>query len=269
MKKHFFPLFVLFFLWSYGTTAQVDYNKLPVYIPAPPNAAELSKYGSLDVGLQTGSLNFKIPLFNIEGNQWSMPIDIQYLTTGIKVDQIASKVGMGWALNAGGVVTRSVNDKQDELCTRSALPVGWNNYDQSFMDYLENIANGGNFLDTEPDEFSYNFNGYSGKFILDPNGNAISIPHSNLNISFVFNNISSSSVIIKTPDGSIYYFEDREETLVTSVGNGSPQNVMPGVPTSWYLSRVILPNKEQVHFTYEPIALYLLYRYLGGIYQIQ
>jgi YD repeat-containing protein len=263
MKKYIFLSVLFCFCWISYVTGQVNYNKLPVYIPAPPNAAEISKYGSLDVGLQTGSLNFKIPLFNIEGNQWNMPVDIQYSTSGIKVDQIASRVGMGWALNAGGVVTRSVNHKQDELSTRSTLPIGWNNYDQNFFNYLNTIANT-SYLDTEPDEFSYNFNGYSGKFILDANGNAISVPHSNLQITFVFNSVNSSSVVIRTPDGSVYYFEDREDTAVMSIGSGNTQSVIQSVPTSWYLSRIVLANKEQVNFTYQPIV----YDYYTGISEV-
>lgn len=261
MKKHYCILLFIFSCLSV-VKAQTNYNKLPVYIPPAPDAAALSKYGNLDVGLQTGSLNFKVPLLTLEGNQWAMPIDIQYFTSGVKVDQIASRVGMGWALSAGGVVTRSVNHNPDELSTRSTLPSDWNSFGQNFLTYLENVAVS-NSMDTEPDEFSYNFNGYSGKFILDANKNPISIPHSNLKISFIFNSTTSSSVVIKTPDGSVYYFEDTEYTSATSVSGGANQPIGTSVPTSWYLTKVVLPNKETVNFTYQNID----YDYVSGISQ--
>jgi YD repeat-containing protein len=242
--------------------AQITYNKLPVIIPSAPNAAELSKYGTLDVGLQTGSLNFKIPIYTIEGNQWSMPIDLQYSTSGVKVDQIASRVGLGWILNAGGVVTRNVNGKPDEFSTRSTLPANWQNLDQSFMNYLEGVAsNSWSGDDTEPDEFSYNFNGYSGKFILDASGNVIMMPHNNLKASFTFNNSSSSSIKIVTPDGSQYFFQDMEFTSSNSLVAGSTQTIASAIPTSWYLSKVILPNLEEVNFTYQNQA----YSYISSI----
>lgn len=262
MKKHCYITLLFIFSCFSIVRGQTNYNKLPVYIPPSPNAAELSKYGNLDVGLQTGSLNFKIPLLTLEGSQWGMPIDIQYSTSGIKVDQVASRVGMGWALSAGGVVTRNVNHNPDELSTRSTLPADWNSFDQNFLTYLDNIVVSGS-SDTEPDEFSYNFNGYSGKFILDANKNPISIPHSNLKISFLFNSTTSSSVVITAPDGSIYYFEDTEYTSTTSVSGGANQPISASIPTSWYLTKVILPNKEMVSFTYQDIA----YDYVAGISQ--
>ncbi|MBB5440964.1 hypothetical protein HDC92_004668 [Pedobacter sp. AK017] len=54
MKKHYCILLFIFSCLSV-VKAQTNYNKLPVYIPPAPDAAALSKYGNLDVGLQTGS----------------------------------------------------------------------------------------------------------------------------------------------------------------------------------------------------------------------
>lgn len=259
----FFLTFSLYFFTVKITYSQTTYNKLPVIIPAAPNAAALSKYGNLDVGLQTGSLNFKIPLFNVEGSPWSMPIDIQYTTTGVRVDQIASRVGIGWALNAGGVVSRNVNSRPDEFNTRSTLPANWQSFDQSFLTYLQNVTLPGAQLDTEPDEFTFNFNGYSGKFILGANGTPILIPYSNLKVAVTFNGPTSSSIVFTTPDGSQYYFEDVEYTSTSNDCGENVGQVGTNIATSWYITKIILPNKEQVNFTYQNIA----YDYTAGFSQ--
>lgn len=263
MKKNNLLTLILTLFPFIFISAQTNKADLPVIIPAGPNAAELSKYGNIDVGLQTGSLNFTTPLFAIEGNQWKMPIDIQYSTTGIKVDQMASRVGMGWSLNAGGVITRSVNHNPDEKSTRSLLPADWTNFTESTLIYLQNIVQS-NAMDTEPDEFSYNFNGVSGKFIFDANMNVVQLKNSGVRMSFIFNAANSvSSFVCTTQDGAIYYFEDIEYTSVNSVGGMDNSPVGPAIATAWYLTKAVLPNKEVVNFTYNNIN----YDYLAGISQ--
>jgi len=42
-----------------------------------------------------------------------MPITAEYFTNGIRVDDIPSRIGLGWNLNAGGYVSRVVRDEQD------------------------------------------------------------------------------------------------------------------------------------------------------------
>ncbi len=37
----------------------------------------------------------------------TIPISLDYLTTGIKVEEISSDIGLGWVLNAEGVLTRN------------------------------------------------------------------------------------------------------------------------------------------------------------------
>nr|WP_068890587.1 hypothetical protein [Pedobacter panaciterrae] len=263
MKKTLSLIFYVLFSLVTIVKGQVNYNQLPTVIPSAPNAAALSKYGNLDVGLQTGSLNYSIPLFAIESGNWKMPIDLQYSTSGIKVDQIASRVGMGWAFNGGGVITRNVNGYPDSPTNRSTLPANWASFDQSFLTYLQN-ASGNPSYDTEPDVYMYNFNGYSGKFIIDENGAAMLMPYNNLKINLTYSNSESTSIIITTPDGAVYHFTTIELTSSNAVCYGGSNNTFATrVPTSWYLTKVVLPNQEVVTFTYKDCY----YQYDSGISQ--
>jgi hypothetical protein len=86
---------------------------------ASPNAASLGKFGDIPVNYHTGIPSIGIPLYTIQDGNLSVPISISYHAGGLKVDEPSSSVGAGWALNAGGVITRTVKDKPDERQTSS------------------------------------------------------------------------------------------------------------------------------------------------------
>src|SRR5689334_121720 len=79
-------------------------------LPPAPTAAELGKYGLLPVGLANGTARADIPLYTFSTRNLSIPLSLSYSANGLKVDEVASWVGLGWSLNAGGVVTKIVRD---------------------------------------------------------------------------------------------------------------------------------------------------------------
>jgi hypothetical protein len=240
--KNFISLIVLI-LSSVYSIAQQDITKVPTVIPPSPNAAELGRYGNFNVGLNTGSANVKIPLLSFQNGL--VPVSLDYSTTGIKVDQLASRAGMGWVLNAGGIITRSVMGKPDELSTRTTPNSQVMN--QALLDNLFDISNGTFFgKDAEPDVFIYNFDGHSGKFILDSSGNAVQIPYTNLKIT---KGVGQFTII--TPEGATYLFSNVEKTYSYSATLGFPNSPTSSLfPTSWYLTSITLPNQDLVSFTY-------------------
>src|SRR5207247_399345 len=135
-----------------------------------PNAASLGEYGDIPVNLNTGVPDISIPLFTAKGRTLQLPITMRYNASGIKVEDIGGWVGMGWSLDAGGVITRTVRGKVDE---RSS---GYYNTGTAFYDpqnwptptasLLQNIVQG--YADGEPDQFFFNFAGSSGQFIMGP-----------------------------------------------------------------------------------------------------
>ncbi len=77
-------------------------------IPPSPTMWEFEKYGTYPVSMHTGVPNISIPLYTIESGGLQVPISLNYHASGIKVDQKATWVGLGWNLNAGGAITRTV-----------------------------------------------------------------------------------------------------------------------------------------------------------------
>ncbi|MEM7086262.1 MAG: hypothetical protein AAF489_08780 [Bacteroidota bacterium] len=207
MKKSCYLLFLLLVsLVSYGQEyIQPNAYDLmgaldkSIQIPQSPEVAAFQKYGDTPVNLYSGTPNINVPIYSLQGNEMSVPISLTYDASGIKVDQIATNIGLGWNLNFGGVVSRSVNHLPDDLSygdPYAYTPV-WNSSFKSFQDYVYNNAVNkfdhnyssssvatyvhGTFyedyqssmIDTQADTFSFNVGGLSGKIIIEyiPDGN--------------------------------------------------------------------------------------------------
>lgn len=83
-------------------------------IPPSPDAASLGKYGTFPVTEYMGKANVDIPLFDIKLPKVSVPIRLGYNYTGFRPAEVASNIGLGWDLQAGGVITRSIKGRVDE-----------------------------------------------------------------------------------------------------------------------------------------------------------
>lgn len=88
--------------------------QLPTIIPPSPTAQNFMRYGEIPVDHSTGVPKIEIPIYTVKGRKLELPISISYHASGIKVNDVASEVGLGWVLNAGGIITRSVNGIPDE-----------------------------------------------------------------------------------------------------------------------------------------------------------
>jgi hypothetical protein len=108
---------LLAFLLLYSFFVSIAQQNLPVfnYIPQAPTTAAFTRYGDIPVDLSTGVTAINIPVYTLSENGINVPISISYHASGIKVNDIASSVGLGWTLNAGGVITRTVMGIKDEL----------------------------------------------------------------------------------------------------------------------------------------------------------
>jgi hypothetical protein len=177
------------------------------------------------------------------------------------VEEAASSVGAGWSLNAGGVITRTVRDKPDEkMATSSNQKYGYlsdlgptNAYVQE--GYLPMPLA---IFDAEPDLFSFNFNGYSGKFHFDDTGAPVLVPVQDLKVEFnytpgLYRCIDSFTITV--PDGTKYCFGIPAEPVVapfcnpvevsktSTLSNGSSYG---NVVSSWYLNRIVSKDGNSV-----------------------
>jgi hypothetical protein len=267
--------FILGFILLNQSLAIAQYDQQDMFlknvIPPSPNAASLGKYADWPVNLYTGVPNIDIPIYELKGRSLSVPISLSYHASGIKVGENASCVGLGWSLQAGGVVTRSVRGLADDdqaagyLAARSYynnpgdLSSGtkstYNN--TAFCDSNLQLSVAYGNIDCQPDLFMINALGRSYKFYFSGNGTIVTQPYSNLRI--VFNNSpSSSSWTVTLEDGTQLVFGGStayEETTNTWQSNTNADAFI----SSWYLKSVTSVTGEVINFTYYssggPVAL--------------
>lgn len=157
MKRYLKVLILLQLLWSTSLQSQpVDPLNVSV-IPPAPTAAALAKYALTPVSLSAGIPNIDIPLYEIAERDINLMVSLSYHGGGIKVGQIASWTGMGWSLNAGGVVTRTVMGLPDErplagfMHNTESISEFLNYSPIQHHEYLQSIAD--HQIDVQPDEF--------------------------------------------------------------------------------------------------------------------
>lgn len=276
------PLLLLLFSVSvYVLHAQDNYSNEPTF--HDPNAASLGKYVDIPVSYHTGVPNISIPIYTVKEGELVLPVSLSYHASGIKVNEVASSVGLGWSLSAGGVISRSVNGAPDEGIQRTGGKTnrnGWGYYtDGGLPPEIEDPANncGSQWVnackescnvgcncfeyfydaakgraDSEPDLFSYSFNGKSGKFYFDQSGGVVLLPRSDIKIEVI--SFPDSWKIVDT-DGTKYYFGTTAATskvyTYNPSGSGSIGNDTYST-SSWYLYKIESRNSDDnIYLTYE------------------
>lgn len=75
---------------------------------------QLTRQGNLSPSLYTGAMQWTLPLYTYKDPDFELPIALEYFYDGFKPREATGSVGLGWALNAGGVITREVRGLRDE-----------------------------------------------------------------------------------------------------------------------------------------------------------
>ena len=238
--------------------ADIDPEKnpdyIPVVIPPSPTAAALGQYGQVPVGMFTGTPQVSIPLYTLKSKYLSVPLSLSYSSNGVKVDQVASWVGLGWSLNAGGVITRTVRGQEDENFSYP-VPENMDEYCYETWEFLNFVWD--DLMDTEPDMFSFNFNGYSGKFVIyddqDGNYSVATIPYQNLKIHIGITDGGIDTILVTTPNGIKYCFggDYIETAKVFNNGYECSRSFSKEKNTAWYLYKIEHPQGDIIEFEYE------------------
>ncbi len=229
-------------------------------IPPSPEAGSLLKYANTPVNLYTGTPEINLPLVEVKGRKITVPVSISYHASGIKVQDIAGSVGLGWTLNAGGVITRTVRGLPDEsaegYCGANQRGNELNQVDP--LNYTPQYlhAVGTDIWDGEPDIFYFNVQGKTGRFVLNAEGEPILFPYQDIKIKpGIGPQAGGGSWEIITEDGTTFFFgldgNSKEETEYTTRKLDGSQKTQSHI-SSWYLSKIKTPNNEEtVSFSYK------------------
>src|SRR5688572_19141115 len=88
-------------------------------LPKTPESQSFQKYGDQPVDEYTGVPGISVPLASVSGNSIEIPITLSYHASGIKVNQEATWVGLGFDIISGGRITIDVKGNSDEIVYNS------------------------------------------------------------------------------------------------------------------------------------------------------
>ncbi len=120
MKMKSIQLAIFAILVCWGGYGQDDYGR-DIPQVTNPEVASFMKFEDINVNKYTGVPDISIPVFTLQDGEVNIPITLRYHASGIKVEEEASWVGLGWNLNVGGHVTRRANGAIDEHCYDTTL----------------------------------------------------------------------------------------------------------------------------------------------------
>ncbi len=244
-------------------------------IPPSPEAAAIAKYGQIPVNYYNGLSNVSIPLHNISVRDLNFPINLNYHPSGIRVNEEATWVGLGWTLSANGVIARTVygkDDFQDSWYFNSSIPdipgppidyfvggcdvpyLNLVNHNTETLD-LSSYVDRSSPYEYQPDMYSYNVPGSSGTFILDRNREPILQNFEKVEIKT--SNDAADAWTIRTADGSRYDFEEYETF------SGDYNSVPHTMKSAWYLTKITSPRGTSIIFEYDSEITYT--RPLGSV----
>lgn len=262
MRRGIVMVLVCVGLFNHGLNAQqAETTLMNTVIPLSPNASALAKFGDVPVSYYTGTPNISVPIYDLNQGGLSLPISINYHASGIRVDDIASWVGTGWSLNAGGMISRSVRGLPDEKETYGFFTMGntINDEENSALSYhyLYNVA-ARNVFDSEPDLYFLSLPTESIRFTFDTNQNPVLQNYQQTKIERIPSTaIYGSQWKVTSADGTQYFFGEQIINSVTYGGVDKSELIPEGkpqvaCPSSWYLYKILSADGfDSILFQYD------------------
>lgn len=280
MKK---KLFLVSFIVSMTICLQAQqfYPLDQPVLPPSPSSTSVMKFAAIPPGLSSGIIPVNIQLMSLPGRSLSASVGLAYHASGVKVAETPGPIGSNWGLITGGLITRTMYSRPDEM---SEGYLKWKELagdNWSFgSDTIENFAKG--TWDSQPDVFHYMFPGHTGKFVFglnsDGNDTIYTIPHSLMKIEWNDSDTIIEEFKITTENGTRYYFGksldgNREAIESAECDPFYTGGVSFDYNSAWYLLQVISPRivdtinyfystcNESVDYAYAEAHYYPIWTY--------
>lgn len=258
MKRLFFLVFFIQAQFILAQNNQKITNPIQSVIIQSPNVSSFSKYGKYPVDLSTGLVKNEMPIYTIKTPKLELPISISYHSSGIKVNDISSSIGLGWTLNAGGMI--SIDARGQNYIGRSTTILTEDEIDEKIkknkgklVKELHGICDS---KDSESDLYSYNVGGgISGNFIYNNKNQLVQLPQTD---NKIYNEINGNVIIIVSDNGTKYYF-DKANKSTTEVAPNFSGSGGSYATTAYYLSKIeSVDATDSIIFKYKNIPDYLV-----------
>ena len=231
----------------------VSNAQIPKIIPPSPEVASMFKFVDYPVSHSTGIPEISIPLYTVQCGSLSLPVSIEYHAGGRMYTDMTGPVGIGWNLNAGGTISRTIFGFPDEdypvpnnLKTASSMNIKNDYLYLAELFYKAGSDPLGAFKDSEYDLFSYVLPGMSGAFVLDGG-----VPKS-LTLGGVKIEGNVGGFTITGEDGTRYSFQE----YGTSTVSASYADYNTTAKTAWFLTGIkSADGKHSISLTYEGVKV--------------
>ncbi|WP_419699437.1 SpvB/TcaC N-terminal domain-containing protein [Mucilaginibacter sp. NFX135] len=248
MKKYsIFILLAFVALVSVNTALAQD----ETYVPPAPASVSMIKAAATDVNLYAGKAEINIPIYTVKEGSLSTGISLKYTGgSGIKVQEIPGEAGLGWALLAGGVITRTTRGTPDEESSGyfSNPVAGYLQNSPDSPDFQKAFSVGG-ANDLEPDVYNSTT---GGRIIFGKD----KVPHfmNEQGFKVIKDGIFSTdhSWIIADSRGTQYYFGETvnaQERFAQTTSTGA-QSLSSKI-SAWHLTRIVSKDGASIFFEYE------------------
>jgi len=251
MKK----LSLLALLSFYFLFAMAQFDQMGSDLQPSANVSATLKTINSPVNLYRGAPVITADLYNLQAKGYAIPINFNYNSSGIKVQDVASSVGLGWSLSANSMISRVVRGLPDEE-PNGYLNNNMGNQLESPMTSTTLFAIYDNTIDSEPDMFYYSINGITGKFVFDRNGNAVLLPDNGIRIlnSPFKQEMGIAGWVLADLYGNRFELgtETSSRETTTSTLQGENSSKVLTFTSTWYLKTLkTINNVSTINFNYE------------------
>ncbi len=260
MKKTIILLGVLSVLFVFGQSTETSPGNKYEITPKTPDASQLSKFIDIPNATSTGTIGVDIPIYTLNADGFKLPIELKYHASGVRVKEVATKVGLGWSLSIGGIsLSKQIFGAEDKGWIPYINPVSFNPNSNEKDNYLAATFTGftalnpdfpGEIYDTQPDIYSYSAGKYSGEFYLSSTGQVIQVPYNNIKIEL------NNGLFEMTDDQGIkYFFSSASQTRTLGGSIPGPEDTKLKT-TDFKINRILLPSGKEIKFNYTHTEYY-------------
>lgn len=236
-----------------------------------PEVSAFNKHVETPVSYFTGVPSISIPLYEIKVKDLTVPVSLDYHSGGIRVDDEATWVGLGWSLNYGPQISRKTRGMRDEQhFFRTAQPEYTSIEDYLALDdiYEDNYLVDRQFFmsdakrgltDYMPDEFYYNALGHSGRFMYNqPLAKFVFFPKDDISVNYTSTDVNSYGFHtgdfhidlwnMKLPNGVSLQFGGNAASQQKSISQ------VDYIKSAWQIRSITNAYGENIAYNYEPLA---------------
>lgn len=248
---------------------QLNYQHV---VPPTPEVAAFAKNIDIPMSYSSGTPQINVPLYTVKTNGLQVPLSLSYNASGIRVEEGATWTGLGWNLSTGGSLTRSVRGLPDDAGSYGYMNAASNRtvkyheslaYNSTERYYIETELFNQGQIDFEPDIFTFQVQGYSGKFYYNQDSAKFLLsPYQNIKIETGGSTVDIFTFILTLPNGVKCVFggnsnnvEKRLSSTTASWVNGTVYQTNtpdpgPAYITSWAVTSITTPIGASINYYY-------------------